>query len=192
MKEIRLTIPDGFDADSQHQVGIFASQLDNQMDKLLAAVEGLSVAQLEWQMQPGMNTIGMLLAHVAVVNVFWILVAPKGIAPDTEGNEFIKGVIGIRGDEDGLPLEKSGRHPENLSGKSLADYTGMLESAQRAIHKELRSWDDTMLEPDFTLGDRRISRAWVLYHVIEHLASHLGQILLLKHIMRDTGVIQAS
>jgi hypothetical protein len=32
------------------------------------------------------------------------------------------------------------------------------------------------------------SHRWVLYHLIEHFASHFGQILSLLHYMRDHGV----
>jgi hypothetical protein len=31
----------------------------------------------------------------------------------------------------------------------------------------------------------RVSRRWILYHLLEHQAGHYGQILLLRHQYRD-------
>ena len=44
--------------------------------KLLAKdLKDITPAELQWQLRPGMNTIGMLLAHLAIVEVFWLHVA---------------------------------------------------------------------------------------------------------------------
>jgi hypothetical protein len=142
-------------------------------------------------MQAGMNTIGMLLAHLAINLIFWVTIAPKEIPVDPDAHERVKALLGIRGDEDGLPLDKTGTHPQKLLGKSLDDYVKMLDIARREIHAEMRTWSDGRLEQYFTIDDHRISHAWVLYHVLEHVAAHLGQISLLKHIMRDEGILAA-
>jgi len=36
---------------------------------------------------------------------------------------------------------------------------------------------------------RLASPRWILYHVLEHFAGHFGQVLLVKHQMRDAGVL---
>jgi hypothetical protein len=189
MNEARLKIPDGYIPDTQRTVGIFAAQLDDLLARVKRAVDGFTVEQLEWQLHPGMNSIGMLLAHCAVVEAFWLLVAPTGIPVEPDGNERIKELIGIRGNEDGLPLPPEGIHPASLAGKSLNEYLGMLDAARTAAHGELRTWTDDDLDTFFNVEDYRISRAWVLYHVLEHLAAHAGQVLMLKHIMRDRGAL---
>ncbi len=191
MNEAKLKIPDGYDPQTQRTVGIFAAQLDDLLARLKRAVAGLTVEQLEWQLHPGMNTIGMLLAHNAVVETFWLMVAPKGIPVEPDGNERIKELIGIRGNEDGLPLPPEGIHPASLAGKTLDEYISMLNAARSAVHGELRTWTDDSLDTFFNVEDYRISRAWVLYHVLEHLAAHVGQVLILMHIMRDRGALPA-
>jgi uncharacterized damage-inducible protein DinB len=191
MNEARLKIPDGYNPETQRTVGIFAAQLDDLLARLKRAVAGLTVEQLEWQLHAGMNTIGMLLAHNAVVETFWLMVAPKGLPVEPDGNERIKEIIGIRGNEDGLPLPPEGTHPESLSGKTLDEYLAMLDTARTVVHGELRTWTDDGLDTFFNVEDYRISRAWVLYHVLEHLAAHVGQVLILMHIMRDRGVLSS-
>jgi hypothetical protein len=55
----------------------------------------------------------------------------------------------------------------------------------------MKTWSDRDLNKQFVLGKKwQFSRVWVVYHVLEHFASHLGQILMLKHMMRDAGVLK--
>jgi uncharacterized damage-inducible protein DinB len=192
MKERKLAIPGGYDLSTQRTVALFAAQLDDQLRLLKEAVTELHTNHLEWQPKPGFNTVGMLLAHLAVVEVFWINVAAAEIPVDPDGDDLILRTIGIRSDDDGLPLAIDARHPASLSGKNLADYMEMLDKARRSIHVTMQTWRDDDLESTYLRPDRdlTITRSWTLYHVLEHFAAHFGQILLLKHLMRDAGVLE--
>jgi len=181
----------GYQPSTQKIVSLFAAQFDDQLALLRQTVEKLTVTQLEWQPHPGINTVGMLLAHLAVVEVYWLTVAARQISVEPEGDEVILRTIGIRGDDDGLPLKPDGKHPATLAGKTAADYLAMLDKARAAVHAELRTWDDAKLEQTFKGRTREITFMWTLYHVLEHFAGHFGQILLLKHLMRDAGVLSS-
>jgi len=190
-KDRVLQIPAGYDASANPRVASFAAQLDDQLSLLKRNVDALETRHLEWQPHPGMNTVGMLLAHLAVVDVWWISVAPHGMMPGPEADEIFRRHIGMTMDDDGMPLAAGGSHPTTLSGWPLAGYLERLDQARAATHEVLRSWTDADLSTTFTLRDRAISREWVLYHVLEHFASHLGQALLLMHLMRDAGLLPA-
>lgn len=210
MKDHNLPIPDGYNPETQRMVALFAAQLDRQHENLKKAVKGLTVEQLEWQLHPGMNTIGMLLAHIAIAEIFWIRIAPTEIDDKKEWDAIIKELIGIVGHEDGLPLPADGKHPESLTGKTLDQYLAMLDtmrattngtlagwtdeklnSAPAISGKVLGAWTDEQLDSTFIIEkEYRFSRAWALYHVLEHLSGHLGQILMLKHVMRDKGILE--
>jgi uncharacterized damage-inducible protein DinB len=190
MKDVRLKIPAGYDNSSQRIVGLFAAQLDDQLRRLKEAIAELNTTHLEWQPGPGTNTVGMLLAHVAIAEVYWTNIAPLGMPLEPDGDNLILKTIGIRMDDDGLPLKPDGRHPATLSGKSLADYVNMLDKMRAATHATIRTWHDTDLDNSFTLRDATVTRSWALYHILEHFATHYGQILMLKHLMRDTGVLE--
>lgn len=188
-----VKIPRGYDAKKQKMVGLFAGQLDDQLKLLTGSVKELTVDQLEWQDRPGMNTIGMLLAHLAIVDLWWAVIAPKGMQPEPEGDVINMKVIGIRMMDDGMPLAKEGVHPESLKGKTAAQYLEMVNKARKAVHKELRTWDDKKLATTFVRKRGKksitITHTWVLYHLLEHFAGHYGQILLVKHLMRDAGLL---
>lgn len=115
--------------------------------------------------------------------------AVKSMEWDEQADKLMLKIIGIKGDDDGLPIPPDGGHGPKLIGKDFAAYFKMLKKARLAVHKELRDWPDRSLDNTFVRRGTSISRLWVLYHVLEHFAGHYGQILLLKHMMQDVGVL---
>jgi hypothetical protein len=62
-----LEMPAGFR--SKEAASCFA-QLDDQSARLTEDTRQLTPEAIAWQPAPGMNTIGMLLAHIAIVEAF--------------------------------------------------------------------------------------------------------------------------
>ena len=188
MKKREMKIARGYDPKTQGRIGLFAAQLDDQLARLKKEVATLTVEQLEWQQKPGMNTIGMLLAHLSLVEVWWIKIAPNEIEWEPEGKALIQKICGI--EDDGLPLPAEGVHPAYLKGFTAEKYLAILAKGRRVIHTEMKKWRDKDLDKLYTLAKKNhFSRVWTLYHVLEHFASHFGQILLVKHLMCDAGVL---
>lgn len=186
--ERKLAVPEGYDAAANPRVASFAAQLDDQLARLRKSVDGLENRHLEWQPHPGVNTIGMLLAHLAVVDIWWMRIAPRE-TPEPECDPLTRELIGISLEDDGLPLAPDGTHPASLRGKGLSDYLSMMDRARAVTHGELRGWRDSDLATTYRLVDRVISREWTAYHVLEHFAGHYGQILLLMHLLRDASLL---
>lgn len=188
--ERKLTIPEGYDPIAQPRVASFAAQLDDELARLKKDVEGLEPRHLQWQPHPGVNTIGMLLAHLAIVDVWWMRLAPHE-TPQEQHDVVMREIIGIGKDDDGIPIAADGGHPQTLSAWTLGDYFRALDAARAATHQELRRWSDADLATTFHWPDRVITREWTVYHVLEHFAGHHGQILLLKHLARDAALLPA-
>jgi uncharacterized damage-inducible protein DinB len=189
MAKHEMKIERGYNAKTQAKVGLFAAQLDDQLKWLKKSVKDLTVEQLEWQLRPGMNTVGMLLAHLALVEVWWINVAAPELPWEPDGKKLMNKVCGF--EDDGIPLPADGRHVDFLRGFASEKYLAALAKARRSAHRELKTWRDRDLDKLYKLRKHQFSRAWTLYHVLEHFASHFGQILMLKHMMRDAGVLAA-
>lgn len=183
-----LKIARGFDPKTQYAVGLFAAQLDDQLKRLKKAVEGLTVRQLEWQLRPGMNTIGMLLVHNALAEVWWVAIATKGIASEPEARKLLKRILGV--EDDGFPLAPNGRHPSFLRGFTAERYLSMLDKGRRAVKREMKTWKDKDLDKLYSLRKDKASRTVTLYHILEHFCGHFGQILMLKHMMCDAGILK--
>jgi hypothetical protein len=122
----------------------------------------------------------MLLAHIAVAETH---LGQVGLVGDPSGH--VQDVIGIREDDDGLPLTADGKPPVALAGRDLAFFLDLL--ARAAAHTRLAGQDvtDELLgheivrppRPDGTV--RVFDRRWVMFHMVEHAAQHLGQIRVL-------------
>ncbi len=167
------------------EIGLFLAQMDDQSRRLTEDTRGATIAELAWQPQPGMNTIGMLLAHNAIVELFWISHAAM-IPCDAPG------VLGVGEDDDGMPIAEDGLPPATLAGKDLAFYDGLRERARAFTYGWAKRWtaadlDRTILRPRKD-GEWTMSVRWILYHVLEHEAGHYGQVNLLRHLHRTAPV----
>lgn len=191
MPDHLLSIPPGFDPGAQSVVATFAAGLDDQLRRLETALEGLPVAALEWQSAPGMNSIGMLVAHMALVEVWWIRLAPVVTDSFQETDERFREILGIGANDDGI-TESGSSFPPALRGKGAAEYVALLRTARASIGEVLRGWTDADLSRVIARPRGPVSWRWILYHVLEHFAGHFGQVLLIKHQLRDAGLLPAS
>jgi uncharacterized damage-inducible protein DinB len=159
----------------------FYTQLEDQARILHESIQGMTAQELEWQPERGMNTIGMLLAHNAIVDVFWTQIAILGIK-ETDSVP----VLGITMDDDGLPLAPDAEAPANLKGKPLAFYEDLLTRGLAYVREAWSKVSDADMDKEITRdrpdGSQRIlSVRWAMYHILEHDAGHRGQIQLLRH-----------
>jgi uncharacterized damage-inducible protein DinB len=170
------------------EISLFVSQLEDQTRRLREGLEGITPDELQWQPQPGMNTIGMLLAHLAIVEVWW-----TGIVVTGDEGSAILPTLGINEEADGMPLAEGAAPPAALNGKNLAFYNDLLDRARAYYVKALTPLadadlgrEDTRKRPDGT--ERTVTMRWYLYHVLEHFSGHFGQILLLRHLYKVARV----
>lgn len=177
-----MRIPSGY---RSAEAASFIGQLDDLTARLVRDLRGLSARELQWQPAPGRNSIGMLMAHLAIVEVWWLGGPSRG---RTEVD--FRRVIGIGVDDDGMPAAPAGRHPRVLRGKPLSFYLGMLKRSRAFVRRIARGMTPRDLEKPMKRfwvsqkTDHFFNNRWVLYHVLEHLGGHYGQILLLKELMR--------
>ncbi len=176
-----LEVPAGYR--STH-VARYLWQMDDQSRRLVEATRDMTAEELGWQLAPGANTMGMLLAHIAVAEAHLAAVGLEGL-PDSD----VPAVIGIRIEDDGLPLPPDGRPPAVLESRDIAFFHRMLSEARantRRVAERLADGDlgrqVARTRPD---GVQRLFNVdWVLYHMLEHESGHFGQILLLRHLYK--------
>jgi len=162
----------------------FYTQLEDQARILRESVQGITTQELEWQPERWMNTIGMLLAHNSIVDVFWTQLAILGI---TETDSLP--ALGISMDDDGLPLAPDAEGPANLKGKPLAYFEDLLARGRAYVREAWAKVSDAEMDKQITRerpdGSKRVlSVRWAMYHILEHYAGHRGQVQLLRHLYR--------
>jgi uncharacterized protein DUF664 len=164
----------------------FYTQLEDQARILRESIQGMTPQELEWQPERGLNTIGMLLAHNAIVDVFWTQLAILGIV-ETDSMP----ALGISMDDDGMPLAPDAEGPANLKGKPLAYYEDLLARGRALVKEAWAKVSDADMDKQITRerpdGSKRLlSVRWAMYHILEHYAGHRGQIQLLRHLYSAT------
>ena len=168
------------------EVSLYFAQLEELTDRLRADVREATPAQLEWQPGPGMNTIGMLLAHIAVAEAYWAAVI-------AERAFLCEAVLDIGADDDGMPLAEGAGPPETLKSKAIPFFFDLLMKARANTQAMLTPLETSDLSREIELrsprGVRTLNGHWILYHMVEHLGGHYGQINLMMHMQR-AGVMK--
>jgi uncharacterized damage-inducible protein DinB len=124
--------------------------------ELLEAVKELTPEQLDWKTDIHPNTIGRLLAHIAECEYYWIDVVARSIDGRGDFERFEK----AQQKADILALLDEGF--ESLSGYLQEE--------------DIDDWDEVFYEVE---GEEKISKRWLVWHVVEHQARHRGQIFML-------------
>ena len=167
-------------------VSRFVWQLEDQTRRMLRDLADITPAELEWQAAPGINTIGMLLAHIAIAEVYWTQSVLAEIPFDSPGT------LGIGPDDDGMPLAEGGVPPAGLAGKELAYLADLLSRSRERVYEVARlmgagDLQRQVLRPRRSGGEVGFSKEWTFYHLVEHEAAHYGQIMLLRHLYRASS-----
>jgi len=141
----------------------------------LAAVEGLSTAELDHLQDDRSNSIGALLAHIAVVERGYQCLTFEDRAPSAQEQAAW---------EPALTLGAEGRRL--LRGKPLEHYVHELGEVRRLTLEGLAARDDAWLER--TLGAAPAMNAhWAWFHVAEDEINHRGQIRWLRARLGSTA-----
>ncbi len=173
-----LTAPGGY---RSKEAALFLAQMDELSQRMARDVSDIQPAELQWQPARGMNTIGMLLAHIALVEAWWIHFGVLG-----QEDYQTDPVLGLEANADGIPLEPGGSAPAPLRGKDLDFFAALLSRAREHTRAAARRLATSELERPYSRRRARgrvdsMNSRWVLYHLLEHFAGHYGQILLLRH-----------
>lgn len=168
---------------SEPVVSRFAAGLLDQHRQLVTLLRR-EAPDFEWQPAPGRNTIGMLLAHVAISEVWWLDVAARGVPAGPEAEDRVRVRLGIGSDDDGMPAKHGARHPATLSGWPIERYFELLAKTRACTQECLSTWRDAELDDPVHVGTRHVTKGWILYHVLEHVAQHAGQVGLLTALSR--------
>lgn len=131
--------------------------------EMVEAVKDLTQQQLDWTPPNHPASIGKLLAHIAECEYGWITC----VALKKEANP------------DFTRFEKARTLPEILAllDQNHTEFTEYLNA------EDIEDWDRIFYQlPEST---EKVSKRWLVWHVVEHQARHRGQIFML---MRMQGI----
>jgi uncharacterized damage-inducible protein DinB len=155
------------------QIGTLVSMLNWMRGPVLASVQGLTVAQLDYLHDAKANTIGALLLHLAATERLYQLHTFEERKWDDWDEQTKKQWI--------VPMNLGEPARQSVKGNNLAYYLDRLKEVREHTLIELRKRDDEWLmkvDRDWAWGPTNNYCKW--FHVCEHESNHNGQIKWLK------------
>jgi len=161
-------------------IGRLVGMLAYARSTTLAAVNGLSLAELDHLHDAESNSIGALLAHIAAVErSYQVLTFEERLLSPSENDGW----------SPALKLGETGRRL--LRGHALEHYLDDLAAARQGTLEALAARDDAWLDRAVSLAPR-INAHWAWFHVAEDEINHRGQIRWLRARLPKTAMPHGS
>ncbi len=155
------------------RVAFLFSMMDRTRKRLLRNVEDLTDEEIDYSPDmESIETIGTLLLHIAAVEWSWIF---EDIDGEEMDYEKWKHAFALR--EEDLP---------QLTKQGLQFYIDRLTEVRSEVFVRLRNLDDSNLHTLVEAGNAEVSIEWILFHILEHEAMHIGQISILKRLAKTS------
>jgi uncharacterized damage-inducible protein DinB len=160
-------------------LGTFYDGWEQYQGLLLGALRDLTDEQLASTPAPGFWAVWQLASHMAGSRAFWFYdVLGEG---DAETREMFRVASTTVPD---LPLEDAGWEDDETHPRGAAEIADGLERTWSMIDERLRRWssDDLAVEAsrERRSGETQtFTRAWVIWHLMEHDLHHGGEISLI-------------
>lgn len=153
-------------------------------DELVACLRPLAAEQLALRGSPEHWAIWQLASNIAGGRMFWL----HDILG--EGDPGLRARLRVASTTvPGLPLEDAGWEDDETRPRTAAELVDVLEATWRLVEDCLRRWTPEDLVVEFPRGEGRrrrlVSRAWVIWHLVEHDLQHGTEIAL---ILRANGL----
>ena len=161
---ISLEMDEGLDP----RLAQISAMLQKVREKLLKRIAGLTKKELDYTPdESSVETIGTLLLHIAAVEWSWIFEDMDGLEMDYEKWKFA------------FPLRED---IPQIKGKGLKFYIDRLTEVREEVLERISELSDNELGHLIELDQAVVSIEWILFHIVEHEAMHIGQISVLKRL----------
>jgi uncharacterized damage-inducible protein DinB len=160
-------------------IGRLVGMLTYVRSTTLAAVDGLTVKELDHLHDEKTNSVGALLAHISAVEQGYQVLTFEDRLLSPQENELLSVA---------LKLGENARR--EIRGYPLEHYLEELSAVRQATLEALATRDDDWLEHTVSQAPR-LNAHWVWFHVAEHETNHRGQIRWLRTRLpsKDAGVL---
>ena len=139
----------------------------------LQAVKGLSQEELDAHLFEEGNSVGMLLEHMAAVEMYYQndTLPEISLSDEQKARWSVGGGLGERGRQE-------------VRGHDLPHYLEHLAEIRAQTLEALTTRDDTWLEEGTTWSIGWVNNHWKWFHVLEDEVNHRGQIRIIKKQLR--------
>ena len=157
------------------------SGMSEYLGELKEKLEGLTEAELRWQASLDTNTIIWLVWHMARVEDNWIngVIAGGDSVWDSGGWAVKTGIT-----SEGNGYSNTMDEVRALHEVALSDLLAYYDAVRDVAFGVIDRMSDDNVSTEFSRGGRTITWGWILGHVIVEESQHLGQVALIRGIIR--------
>ncbi|MEJ2584314.1 MAG: DUF664 domain-containing protein [Robiginitalea sp.] len=148
------------------QIGIMVDMLEELKDRIAEEVRDLNQEQTDFLVDEQANSIGAMVMHLAATESYYQVETLEG-RQWTEEEAALLELAGGMGPES----------REALRGQPIQYYLDLWDGVRQKTLEGLKKRDDAWFASNIEEG---INNHWAWFHVLEHMAAHMGQIALVK------------
>lgn len=133
--------------------------------RLLATLDGVDAAILDWQPDPGANTIGTLLYHIAAIEADWLFVEVLEAPFDSQTETLLR-----------RPVRDANGRLTHVPGVPLNEHISRLHTVRQTLLDAFAAMSLADFRRARLLEPYDVTPEWVLFHLTQHETEHRGQI----------------
>ncbi len=169
------------DAAESAAIGILRSGWAAYQERLLEAMAPLSDDQMELRPDPDHWAVWQLASNMAGARAYWFHDVLGERDPAVRAMFHV-----VSTTVPGLPIEDAGWEDDENRPRTAAEIVDAFRQTWQIIDERLGRWTGADLLVEFQRGPRRnVTRAWVVWHLVEHELQHGTEIAL---ILRSHGL----
>jgi hypothetical protein len=148
------------------QIGIMVDMLEDLKDRITEDVRNLNQEQTDFLFDDQANSIGVMVMHLVATESYYQVETLEERQWSEEEAALLQLASGMGPDSRG-----------KLNGKPIQYYLDLWDAVREKTLSGLKKRDDAWFASNIEEG---INNHWVWFHVLEHMAAHMGQIALVK------------
>ncbi|MFW9768174.1 MAG: DinB family protein [Candidatus Thorarchaeota archaeon] len=170
MSEAKKTITLERNEHLSPRIGQLYSMMERTRENLLRRIESLSKETIDFTPKPRLiESIGTLLIHIAAIEFSWIFEDIVGKEMEYEKWKY------------GFSLREN---IDQIEGEDVEFYLSRLNEVRREVFDFLKTLSDKDLDSLVDVESEKVSVEWILFHLIEHEAMHIGQVSVLMRLWK--------
>lgn len=156
-----IEAPRGYDT----QIGNMVSMLEDLKGRVTRSVYRLSQEETDFLLDEEANRIGAMILHLAATEKYYQLY--------TFENRSLNAEESAQWD---IAQNLGAKAREELKGKPISHYLNIWDEVRQETLRLLKTKDDIWFAKQ--VPNSSMNNHWAWYHVMEHQANHMGQIVL--------------
>lgn len=152
------------------QIGILVDMLEDIRNRIFEDVRDLNQNETDFLFDEKANSVGQIIMHLAATEKYYQVETLEDRTFTADEKSFW-----------GMATDLGDESRNQFTGKPIGYYLDLWREVRKSTLSGLKTKDDKWLSENI---DETINNHWAWFHILEHEASHMGQIALIINRMK--------